>query len=164
MRGVRLYALLFVLGWLGWLWPATAAAQQLSLHLETEEVYANLPFVLSVQAQGFDEDPQPKLSKLSIPGCRITPMGVTPNVSSMVQIINGQRSEFRNVSFVFRFRVEATQAGQYTVPALFAEQGTKKAQSQPARFVVRGVDDSQDMQLRLVLPDRPLWVGETVEA
>jgi hypothetical protein len=157
-----------------WLWllplllslaaPARAAAQQLSLHLESEEVYANLPFVLVVQAQGFEETPTPKLSKLTIPGCRITPLGVTPNVSSMTQIINGQRSDYRSVSFAFRFRIEASQPGQYTVPSLIAEQGGKRAQSPPAQFSVRGVDDSQDMQLRLSLPDRPLWVGETVDA
>ncbi len=143
--------------------PRLAGAQQLSLHLDSEEVYANLPFTLSVVARGFAESPAPTLSTLSIPGCRITPLGVTPNVSSMVQIINGQRSEQRSVSFAFQFRVEAAQAGTYTVPALIAQQGSQKAQSQAARFSVRAVDDTKDMQLRLMLPERPLWVGETVE-
>lgn len=141
-----------------------AAAQQLSLQLESEAVYANVPFVLHVIARGFDENPQPTLSKLAISGCRVTPLGVTPQVSSMVQIINGQRSEQRQVTFAFRFQIEAAQAGQYTVPALTAEQGGKRAQSSQARFVVRAVDDTRDMQLRLLLPERPLWVGETVDA
>lgn len=146
-----------------WAWPQAASAQQLSLQLESDEVYANLPFVLQVVARGFDEDPQPTLSKLTIPGCRITALGVTPQVASMVQIVNGQRSELRQVTFAFRFRIEADKAGQYVVPALTAQQGSKKAQSAPARFSVRAVDDSQDMQLRLVLPERPLAVGETVD-
>jgi hypothetical protein len=145
------------------LWPALGWAQKLHLQLDSEEVYANLPFVLSVVAQGFDENPQPTLSKLNLPGCRVTPIGVTPNVSSMVQIFNGQRSETRDVTFVFRFRIEAPQAGEYKVPALVAEQGSKKAESQPARFTVRAVDDTKDMQVRLILPERPLWVGETVD-
>lgn len=140
-----------------------ASAQSLSLQLASDEVYANLPFELQVIARGFDESPQPTLSKLAIAGCKVTPLGVVPQVSSMVQIINGQRSESRDVTYAFRFRVEAAQAGQFMVPALTAEQGGKKAQSQPARFTVRAVDDSSDMQLRLVLPERPLWVGETVD-
>ena len=69
-----------------------------------------------------------------------------------------------SVSFAFRFRIEATQGGQFQVPALTAEQGSKKAQTPPARFTVQAVDDTRDMQLRLVLPERPLWVGETVDA
>ncbi|HRI54317.1 MAG TPA: BatD family protein, partial [Pseudomonadota bacterium] len=156
--------LLFLLGVVGLVGaPGRAAAQQLTLHLDADEVYANLPFVLSVAAQGFDETPQPTLSPLTIANCRVTPLGVTPNVSSMLQIINGQRTESRSVTFVYRFRVEAAKPGQYVVPALTAQQGATKAQSQPARFTVRAVDDSKDMQLRLSLPDRPLWVGETVE-
>ena len=144
--------------------PGRAQAQQLSLQLDSDEVYAGLPFVLTVAARGFDESPQPTLSKLAIPGCKVTSLGVSPNVSSMVQIVNGQRSEFRNVTFAYRFRVEATQSGQYTVPPLTAEQGGKKATSPPARFSVKSVDDTKDMQLRLILPERPLWVGETVDA
>ena len=142
---------------------AQARAQQLQLQLESEEVYANLPFVLLVGARGFDENPTPTLSKLAIPGCRVTALGMTPQVSSMVQIVNGQRSEQRSVTFAFRFRIEAAQAGAHTVPALTATQGDRKASSQPARFVVKDVDETRDMQLRLVLPNRPLWVGETVD-
>lgn len=155
-----LLALSFVSVLLG---ARAASAQQLTLQLASDEVYANLPFELQVIARGFDENPQPTLSKLAIAGCKVTPLGVAPQVSSMVQIINGQRSESRDVTYAFRFRIEADRAGQFLVPALTAEQGGKKAQSQPARFTVRAVDDSGDMQLRLVLPERPLWVGETVD-
>lgn len=157
-----------------WLWlalvlaglltePRPGHAQQLQLQLESEEVYANLPFVLQVVARGFEENPTPTLSKLAIPGCRVTALGVTPQVSSMVQIINGQRSESRSVTFAFRFRIETSQGGTHTVPALAATQGSRTASSQPARFVVKEVDETRDMQLRLVLPNRPLWVGETVD-
>lgn len=142
---------------------ARADEPQLSLHLENEAVFANLPFVLQVVARGFEENPTPTLSKLNIPGCRVTSLGVTPQVSSMVQIYNGQRSEQRSVTFVFRFRIEASQAGVHSVPALTATQGDRKASSPPGQFVVKAVDETRDMQLRLVLPNRPLWVGETVE-
>ena len=155
---LRLFAFLSVL-----LASKLAFAQQLQLQLENDEAYANLPFVLQVVARGFEESPQPTLSKLQIPGCRITPLGVAPQVSSMIEIVNGQRHEQRNVTFAFRFRIEAEKAGQYTVPALTADQNGKKAQSPPARFSVRAIEDSSDMQLRVVLPDRPLWVGETVD-
>src|SRR4051812_31083386 len=83
--------------------PGLAAAQQLQLQVESEEIYANLPFVLTAVASGFDEAPQPTLSKLAIGGCKVTPLGVQPNVSSMVQIINGRRSETRAVVYGFRF-------------------------------------------------------------
>ena len=140
MRMAWVIVLLTLLGAAG-----TAQAQALNLHLESEEVFANLPFVLIVEADGFDESPQPTLSKLVIPGCRVTPLGVEPQVASMVSIINGQRSESRQVKFLYRFRVEATQAGQIAVPALSAEQGSKRAQSRPGRISVRSVEETRDM-------------------
>lgn len=143
--------------------PAAARGQQLELHVESEEIYANLPFVLQVVATGFAEEPRPTLSKLQVPGCKVTALGVVPNVSRFVQIVNGQRTESQRVSYAFRFRVEAGAPGAYTVPALTAEQGGKKAQSQPARFTARSLEETGDMKVRLALPERPLWVGETVE-
>jgi tetratricopeptide (TPR) repeat protein len=143
--------------------PGVARGQQLELHVESEEIYANLPFVLQVVATGFAEEPRPTLSKPQIPGCKVTALGVVPNVSRFVQIINGQRTESQRVSFAFRFRVEASAPGAYSVPALVAEQGGKKVQSQPARFVARSLDETADMKIRIALPERPLWVGETVE-
>lgn len=143
---------------------ARADAQQLDLQVESEELHANLPFVLTVLARGFAEEPQPSLSKLAIPGCKVTPLGVTPNVSSMVQVVNGRRSEYRNVSFAFRFRIEAPQPGTYSVPTLVAEQGGKRAEGRPARLQVKALEETRDMQVRLVLPERPVWVGETFNA
>ncbi len=145
--------------------PARTFAQHLELRVESDDLHENLPFILTVAARGFGEEPQPILTKLVIPGCKVTPLGVVPNVSSMVQIVNGQRSESRDVTFAYRFRIEAPQPGTYTVPALLAEQATpsgkKKAQSPPAQFQVKGLEESRDMQVRLVLPERPVWVGET---
>ncbi|MCS6913695.1 MAG: BatD family protein [Myxococcales bacterium] len=154
---------LVVFAWV-FLASLSVRAQQLQLQVESEELYANLPFVLSVIATGFDEEPQPVLSELRIPGCKVTPLGVSPSVSTMVQIIGGQRSETRNVTFVYRFRIEAPRAGQYTVPPLTAEQGKARAQSRAASLLVREMETTRDMQIRLTLPERPVWVGETIEA
>ena len=119
----RVAALAMLLAWL--LLPGSARAQDLSLQLESEDLYANLPFVLQMVARGFDENPAPTLSKLAIPGCRVTALGVTPQVASMMQIINGVRSDSRQVTYVFRFRVEAAASGPHMVPALTATQGSK---------------------------------------
>ncbi len=138
-----------------------AGAQSLSLSVEREEIYAELPFVLSVKAEGFDEEPEPEATPFEIPGCSIRYLGLSPSVQSMVQIINGRKSEFRRVSFVYRYRIEAEKPGTYRIPALKVVQGQKEAKSAPTKFEVKPVRMSKDMQIRLVLPKRKLWVGET---
>lgn len=138
-------------------------AQSLDLQVESGEIYAELPFVLSLTAQGFDETPAPEAPDLVIEGCRVTFLGTTPNVSQSIRIINGRRSESRQVSYVFRYRVTAPRVGSYTVPALTVTQGSRKASTRPASFTVREIAETRDMRIGLHLPDRPVWIGETFD-
>lgn len=147
----------------GWASIGHAQGQTVTVRAESRELYVGLPFALSVEAQGFEETPEPKVAPFEIPGARVTFVGVSPNVSSMISIVNGHRTERREVSFVFRYRVEVPAPGNYQVPAITVEQGTHKAQSRPASFRARDVEATSDMQIRLGLPTRPIWVGETFD-
>ncbi|WP_428267648.1 BatD family protein [Haliangium sp.] len=152
--------------------PGTALAQRqrqaqprVTLHLEGQgrDVHAGLPFVLAVSAEGFEPEPEPEIGELAIPGCRVTALGVSPNVSTSISIVNGRRSELRRVEFVYRFRVEAEASGTYQVPALTVTQGELRASSKPARFEAVEVPTTEAMKLSLGLPERPVWVGETFD-
>ena len=141
-----------------------AAAQTLSLQVDAEELYADLPFVLSLSAKGFDESPQPAPPALAIAGCEATYLGVSPNVSQQIQIVNGRRSEWREVAFVYRWRVQASAAGRYEVPPLTVTQGAKSATSPAANFTTRAMPITSDMIVRMQLPERAVWAGETFDA
>ena len=140
-----------------------APAATLSLSVESQSIHANMPFTLSVSAKGFEEEPTPAPPDLAIDGCDVTYLGVSPSVSSQVSIINGRRSEWREVTFVYRWRVVASAAGRYTVPALSVQQGAAEANSRAVSFDATEVPVTDDMDVRLKLPERPLWVGETFD-
>ena len=140
---------------------APLQAQQLKLQLESREVYADLPFVLALTAEGFDDQPEPVAPDLAIDGCEVWYVGVSPNIASGVRIINGRRSEWRQVSYVYRYRISASKAGEYSVPSLTVTQGNKKASTRAATFTVKAVSATGDMKLAVVLPERPVWIGET---
>jgi hypothetical protein len=128
------------------------------LRLEDRDAYAGVPFVLSLAAEGFDEDPPPQQPALAIPGVRVSALGGTP---SLMQLnINGQRMD--RVTWVYRWRLEAEQPGDYTVPALTLTQGAKKATTRSAKLAVGELPTTADMKLEVGLPDRPVWVGETI--
>ena len=122
-----------------------------------------MPFTLTLQADGFQEEPTPAAPPLAIDDCEVTFLGVSPSVSSHVQIVNGQRSEWREVKFSYQWRVVARRAGSYTVPALRVEQGVVAASTPVATFHVADVPSSADMIVRLGLPKRAVWVGETFD-
>ncbi|HTL37441.1 MAG TPA: BatD family protein [Kofleriaceae bacterium] len=146
-----------------WILTATAHAQSARLQLD-DEPHTGVPFTLGLVAQGFDETPAPAQPKLEIPGAVVTPMGAQPNVSQSIQIINGRRTDSKSVSWVFRYRVEINKAGRVTVPPLTVVQGSKKATAQGGQFDVESVPTTDDMKIELQLPNRTVFVGETIEA
>ena len=139
----------------------SAVGASLSLSVDSEAIHANMPFTLVLSAKGFEEEPVPEPPDLAIEGCEVTYLGVSPKVSSRIEIINGRRSDWREVEFVYRWRVRAPTPGRYAVPALRMEQSGVEASSVPVTFEAADVPATADMRVRLKLPERPLWVGET---
>jgi tetratricopeptide (TPR) repeat protein len=143
--------------------PSAARAQRAELTLDSGEAHAGAPFVLSLRVEGFAEAPPPDVAAFRIAGCKTTSLGVSPSVASSISIINGRRSESREVTFVHRYQVVCDRAGSYKVPAIAVTQGKRRANSRPGRFNVRALGASEDMALRVGLPDRPVAVGETFD-
>ncbi|MCY4012736.1 MAG: BatD family protein [Gammaproteobacteria bacterium] len=142
--------------------PASAASLRWST--SSEALHADMPFTLTLSAQGLEEEPVPEAPVLEIDGCEVVFIGVDPSVASRIEIINGRRSEWRDVTFHYRWRVTATKAGRYTVPAQRIEQAGVEARVGAAGFEVREVPETDDMVVRLSLPQRAVWVGETFDA
>ena len=142
----------------------SAAAASLQWSASSEALHAGMPFTLTLSAQGFEEEPVPDAPALEIEGCEVVFLGVDPSVSSRIEIVNGRRSEWRDVSFHYRWRVTATNAGRYSVPPQRVEQNGVEARVAEAGFEVRDVPETEDMIVRLRLPERAVWVGETFDA
>ncbi|MCZ6691067.1 MAG: BatD family protein [Planctomycetota bacterium] len=138
-----------------------AAAQEVGVSVASTEIYADLPFILSVTAKGFEEKPEPTIADLEIPGCKVVFISVSPSVTSFISIFGRRQSERRDVSFVFNYSVTPSKPGSYTVPAIEVSQGPKKATTRPSTFRALEVAETDEMKLILTLPDRPVWVGET---
>ena len=141
-----------------------ATGATLSLSVESEALYAGMPFTLTLSAKDFEEEPVPDAPELVIDGCEVTYLGVNPSVSTRVEIVNGRRSDWRDVTFNYRWRVSAPAAGRYTIPPLSLGQGDVEARIASAAFEVTDVPATEDMTVRLRLPDRAVWVGETFDA
>jgi hypothetical protein len=126
--------------------------------------HAGTPFKLLLAVSGFDQNPAPDQPKLSIAGATVTPLGAQPNVSQSIEIINGRRSVSTSVTWVFSYRIEAANPGQLSIPSTTVSQGSKHATAQSASLELSSVPTTDDMKLELQLPNRPVFVGETIEA
>ena len=139
--------------------PATAATLNLSVSSET--LHTGMPFTLTLTAEGFEEEPVPPAPELAIDGCEVVFLGMNPSVASHVQIINGRRTQWKQVTFNYQWRIVAPAEGGYAIPPLRLEQNGEAATTRRATFQVQDVPGTADMQIRMRLPDRPVWVGET---
>ncbi len=143
--------------------PAAAAAQSATLQVD-RQLFADLPFAVQVVAEGFAESPQPEQPELVVAGCKVTALGVVPNVSTSISIINGRRTQTREVTYVYRWRVDAPKPGSYQIPSVTIAQGGRRAASAQRTVRVGQIPTTTDMRVVLELPQRKVWVGETFAA
>lgn len=143
---------------------STAAADdsRAQFRIGSGKPYVDVPFQLELGIEGFDEQPAPDQPKLAIPDATVTPLGATPNVSRSIQIINGRRSDSTKVSWTMRWRIEVHKPGQLRVPETVVTQGNHKATAQAGEVEVGTVPSTDSMRISLELPNRPVFVGETV--
>ncbi|MCY4451274.1 MAG: BatD family protein [Immundisolibacterales bacterium] len=144
--------------------PALASAATVSLSADSPSIHAGMPFTLTLTAKGFAEDPPPAAPELAIDGATVTFLGVSPNVSTRITVINGRTTEERDVTFLYRWRVNAPAEGSYQVPALEIAQEGRSARTSAASFEATAVPDTPDMIVRMDLPEDGVYVGETFDA
>ena len=144
---------------------ATARAQeapQATFRLATGQPHAEVPFILELVLEGFEESPAPTQPALTIAGSTVQPVDVQPSISQSIQIINGRRSDIRRVTWVMRWQVITPKAGPLHVPSVTMSQGSRSATAQSGDVTVEDVATTTDMKVAMQLPARPVFVGETV--
>jgi tetratricopeptide (TPR) repeat protein len=164
MGGIRTYRWLGLLAFVA-LAASAAIARAQGVQAEYQlrgEPHAGVPFHLDAVIEGLEESPAPAQPKLQIAGATVTPVAVQPNVSRSIQIINGRRIDSTRVTWVMRWRVLAPKPGRLVIPPLTIQQSGKSAAVAGAELQVDVIPTADDMKLELVLPDRPVFVGETV--
>jgi hypothetical protein len=164
-RGLRRIALAFALlvPWLAL--PRGAAADDAVAEFrlgDRDTPHVGVPFFLDLVVDGFDEAPPPDPPKLAIANAQVTFVAVEPSVQRGMQIINGRRSDFTKVSWVMRWSVEPHKEGRLRIPSVTVTQGAKRATATAGETEVDTIPITDSMKLSLALPDRPIFVGETV--
>ncbi|MEO8703440.1 MAG: hypothetical protein ABI867_25560 [Kofleriaceae bacterium] len=124
--------------------------------------HADVPFTVDLIVEGFEQSPAPDQPKLEIAGATVTAVGVQPNLARSISIVNGRRVDSTTVTWRLRWRVLVHAPGNVRVPSTTVKQGSKTATAPPGDVPVDSVPTSDEMKLELALPDRPVFVGETV--
>ena len=137
-----------------------AFAQQAQVRVSASPYYVGVPIDVHVIVDGFEESPEPTIEADAPSGGVLSLVGISPNVSTSIQIINGQMTRDQSVRFVYRYRLVAQQPGRLEVGPFSITQGTTTASARAVQFEIGEVPTASEQRFRLVLPEGPHWVGQ----
>ena len=164
MRQIQLAAVGFGAVWLALspFFAGSALAQAAQLTTDTGPHYVGEAVGIRVTAVGFEEEPAPTVMVSPAENGTLELVGVSPSVSQSITIRNGQMSRTRDVTHIFQFRYVASEAGAAIVGPFRLKQGTREVPVSAARLTIQAVPSRADLRVELLLPSRPLVVGERV--
>lgn len=135
-------------------------AQTARLQFEQGPYYAGEPLRVHLTAEGFDEEPVPAVEFQPPDGAQLRVVGVSPSVNQSISVVNGNVTRRREVKHIFELRLSAERPGQVILPPIRVVQGDKNAQSTATRLELHALPTREDTRVELLLPARPLYVGE----
>ena len=141
---------------------ADGSAQVAEVRVSASPYYVGVPIDVQVIVEGFERSPEPTIDVEPPKEATLKLAGVSPNVNSSIQIINGQMTRSERIRFVYRYRLIADRAGPLELGPFRVAQGATRAEARGVRFAIENVPTASEQRFRLVLPDGPLWVGQRV--
>ncbi len=135
--------------------------------MQDSPFYVGEPAVIQFTVEGLDEQPEPtcelgNASGKSEPGIRGVVSSVNPSVMSQIVQRNGQLFQSRRVTHQINYQVTAEQSGDFEVGPFLIKQGGKETSVEPISMSFRPVPLDPSMQIRLMLPDTPLYPDQRV--
>ncbi|HIJ84564.1 MAG TPA: hypothetical protein HPQ00_10220, partial [Magnetococcales bacterium] len=161
MKGFKQW-LAVLAGWLWLLLACSAWGQEAGLRIAEGPYYADVPVDLEVVAKGFEESPEPKVDVDAPAWGRLDLVGVSPEVSSSVQIINGQISQWKSVRFTYHYRYAGEKNGKITLGPFRVSQGGKEAVTQKVTLELGEIPSGGDQRVLLNFPEDPVFVGQRI--
>jgi hypothetical protein len=137
-------------------------AQEATIRVSASPYYAGIPIDIQVIADGFSQSPEPAIEVDAPSGSDLRLLGVSPNISSSIRIINGRMTRSETVRYVYRYRLQPKQPGTLEVGPFRVFQNGTAASTSVARFEIQETPTTAEQRIRLVIPDGPLWVGQRV--
>ncbi len=153
-----LFCLVLLLAWNG----LHAQAQQAQVRASAAPYYVGIPIDIEIVVDGFEKSTEPAIDVQTPPNTSLQLLGVNPNISSSIQIVNGQVTKNERVRFVYRYRLSAQRPGTITLGPFHISQGGTLLSAKAVRFKVAKVPHSDAQRFRLVFPEGPFWVGQRI--
>ncbi len=140
-----------------------ALSQVAQLKVQSPPYFVGDPVVLQFTITGLDQAPEPQCAiESTAAGLRVQQGSISPNVMSRTTIINGRVSQQTTVTWQIVYLLTAGKPGKYTVGPFVFKQGSEEVRVEAETFEFGDVPLAENMRVRLLLDDRPVYPSERV--
>ncbi len=142
---------------------STVSAQRISLEASRQPYYVGEPIQLRLAVDGLEEQPQPacQLGNLS-DALTVELIGVTPQISRSISIVNGKTTRTVRVRHVLDYRITASRAGKFVIGPFRVTQGDRQVERDAVTLVFDEIENDPDLRIDVELPAAPFFVGQRI--
>ena len=156
LGGVLLALFVFLSG------TAHAAAPSAQLRVSRAPYHVGIPMEVQIHITGFEREPEPSCEVEEPDGGSLRFLGLVPNVSTQISIINGRTTRSETVTFVCQYQFTPRREGQLRLQPFRAIQDQTSVQTTAYTIDAEALKPDPKLQLRLRLPNEPVFVGQQV--
>lgn len=140
----------------------SAAGQTVEMQVSEAPHFAGEPVDVQLVVDGFAGEPDPDVQIESPGGAELELVGMSPNISTSISIVNGRVTRVESVRFAYRYRFVPSGPGRYSIGPFRVRQGELSASAPAVAIDVVTVPESDQMRVRLELPETPVYPGQRV--
>jgi hypothetical protein len=149
------------------LMPLAGLAQEqtpkASARVEQGPHYVGVGTTLQVTVQGVEDAPKPEIAPPAINGATLELVQIKPNVSTRLEMSNGQWRRWRSVRFDYQYRLTPTSDGEILVGSFIVTQGALQLQTEPLKLVAGALASASGQHLKVVIPKDAQWVSRAFD-
>ena len=141
---------------------AQAAAPSAQLRVSRAPYYVGIPMEVQVHISGLNRDPEPTCEGKEPDGGSLRFIGLVPNISTQISIINGRTTRSENVTFVCQYQFTPRREGRIRLQPFRVTQDQTRIETTAYTVDAEGLKPDPKLQLRLRIPSEPVFVGQQV--
>lgn len=147
--------------WLLTLAPASAEVST-QLRVSRAPYQVGVPIEIQVHVTGLRQNPEPKCDADAPARGSLSLLGIVPNISTSMSIVNGKVTRSETVKFVCRYQFLASAPGLYRFGPFRLVQGSETAISSPYSLKIDPIIQEKRLDIEIEMPKGQLYIGQQV--
>ncbi len=140
--------------------PAARAQPSVQIHVSKGPYYKGVPMEVQIHIEGIERSPEPSCSAEDSESGTLRLVGLVPNITTHISMINGRTTRTEVVKYVCRYSFIPARPGVHHFPPFRIQQGAEVALSRAQSIVVEKLASDPRVRIRLKLPQNEIFIGQ----